>query len=427
MSSATRRAPHGIDTGGIKPFRPAGGAFGPVWPILAFSLLWCASSLPLATRYLGSGGAALWALGGVVIVVLLFNSGRWRMSRGKLLVPGPSAVFWCVLLGALWLALSVAIAILYPALNVTEPGRGSDRDDALALAADALLHAKHPYREFTYLGNPITPLPGAILLAVPLVALGGASAVAGQWSIWSAVGLIALWRRQFVSGVVRRAVGERAWPLPLLAAVATLAAPVILHDGLTGGDLLANGIYVTLAFAWLSERARGADASIRASALVLPAALLGLTVASRALFLPLLLIAVFWVWGRVGLRAAGVAALASGSVLAVVVLPVYFWDPASFSPLHVTGKATVAGVPWLGGLVAALSGLGAFLAAVVAFRSASPVHCALGATVAVALPPLVRAGVAMAMEGPRTPDELSYLALALPLSLWAIAAADSRG
>lgn len=413
--------------GGSEPPRIPGGTPEHVWPILVFGTLWFASSLPLVSRYLGPGGAVLWALVGVVATALLFNTARWLPTRGKWVDLGQSAVLWSVLLGALWLALSVAIAVLYPTLNVTEPGRGSDRDDALALAANALLHAKHPYREFTYLGNPITPLPGAILLALPLVALGGAGAVAGQWVIWSAVGLVALWRRQFVSNVAARVAVESAWPRPVLAAVITLAAPVVLHDGLTGGDLLANGIYVTLAFAWLVARARGPEASVRASSLVLPAILLGLAVASRVLFLPLLLIAVSWVWGRVGLRAACVAALASATAFAGVVLPVYLWDPASFSPLHVASKATVAGWPWLGGLIAALAGMGALVAAVVAFRSTSPVHCALGATVAVALPPLLRAGVGMGMGGgPRGPDELSYLALALPLCVWAIAGADSR-
>ena len=60
------------------------------------------------------------------------------------------------------LLLLALFVVVYPRVNTTTPGRGSDRDEALNLAATELLDGRYAYYPATYLGNPISPLPGAI-------------------------------------------------------------------------------------------------------------------------------------------------------------------------------------------------------------------------------------------------------------------------
>lgn len=92
-----------------------------------------------------------------------------------------------VLVVALLASVVTAFAVLFPHFNSQLPGHGSDRDDALNTAIAAVLHGEYPYARTTYLGNPITPLPGA-LLALPFWLLGNSAFQAVAWlAVWSAV------------------------------------------------------------------------------------------------------------------------------------------------------------------------------------------------------------------------------------------------
>ena len=70
--------------------------------------------------------------------------------------------------------LAVAFGVIYPIANRGVSG-GSDRDEALNIAAAALWRGENPYYQRTYLGNVVSPLPGAILLAEPFVAIGNSA------------------------------------------------------------------------------------------------------------------------------------------------------------------------------------------------------------------------------------------------------------
>ena len=70
-------------------------------------------------------------------------------------------------------ALTVTAVAIYPYADALKlQGRGSDADDALIIAGQALWRFQNPYIQETYLGNPIAPGPGWAVLASPFSVTG---------------------------------------------------------------------------------------------------------------------------------------------------------------------------------------------------------------------------------------------------------------
>jgi hypothetical protein len=196
--------------------------------------------------------------------------------------------------------LAAALAVVYPHANTHTPGQGSDRDDAANIGALRLLHGEYPYGPHTYLGLPISQLPGALILAAPFA---GISSSAWGNVFWLAV-LMAL------------LAASASWGTAAIAvAAAFVIAPALPREYLTGGDLIANTIYVAAAL-WLVYR------YALSRWWWLAAAALGLTLASRANFVFVLIPLGVALYGRGGLRAAlPPIGVASASALALT-LPV---------------------------------------------------------------------------------------------------------
>jgi hypothetical protein len=276
---------------------------------LAFALFF--PSTAVVQRYLGLPGVAAYL---VIAAGLLWLGQRRLFPWIDARLPSRWAV---VLIGLTFLALTAAVLLVYPLADAGVLGGGSDGDDALDVAASALLQGQYPYHPRTYLGNPISPLPGSVLLATPFVLLGGS---AYQNLFW----LLA-----FV-GTVGAALRSAAQALLLLWAM-LLLSPALLHGLAIGSDYIANGIFVLLFSWWLVAWASrpGSNAVVT----ILLAALLGVSLASRAQFI-LLLPLIFAALGRrVGWRlAAGLLAVAVVALVAVT-LPFLLYDPAGFTPL----------------------------------------------------------------------------------------------
>lgn len=69
---------------------------------------------------------------------------------------------------------SIALFVaLYPRLDTKMAEHGSDRDDGPDIAVRAAAHLDYPFDKTTYLGNPITHLPGSLIVAAPFVGAGG--------------------------------------------------------------------------------------------------------------------------------------------------------------------------------------------------------------------------------------------------------------
>lgn len=355
---------------------------------LCWSALLLLPSVPISARLLGIGAAAaLWLLGSVLFV--------WGLTAARMLdVSYQDTVVHKagVALAVLQIAIAVAFVFAFPAFNAQVPGQGSDRDDALNVAVNALLAGQYPYDRTTYLGNPVTPLPGALLLATPFVLLGNAAYQAVFWLVaWCAA-------------VFRAKPGAST----ALLASAVACSPEALRETLTGGDFLANGIYVVLAI-WLL--ACTFDGHVRprwhrsAAALLLAVAL-----ASRphfSLVLPVVAAAIAHGHGTPrALLAVGCLSL----VAAAICVPFYLYAPDGFSPLHVASKLAVPGRPD----VAPLLGLASItMSFALAWRCRADqlfARCAL----ACALPVVMLMATSWVATGVFNVQLLAYLVCAAP-------------
>jgi hypothetical protein len=224
------------------------------------------------------------------------------------------------------LVLLIALfAVVYPLANSGRFGRGSDCDEALNQATQALLSGHFPYRERTYLGNEITPMPGELLFAAPFVLLGNGAYQTFLWIVAGALMLRACFRQDTAKTL-------------LFCWLVLAASPAVALQIVTGADYVANTLMV-LCFAVLLI-ADGPTSSGRGKP-VLIAVALGLALATRANFVfvvPLVFSRLCQTRGAA--RAVALTGLV-GFTAAAVTLPFLLFDPAHFSPLHVRTKLAV--------------------------------------------------------------------------------------
>jgi hypothetical protein len=263
---------------------------------------------------------------------------------------------------ALWLALLtlavliVLFAVIYPKANAGAlGGLGSDRDDAANLATRHLLHFEYPYSTPTYLGNLVSQLPGALIINAPFVAIGNSAYQNIFWLMAFFFGL------RYVLKDARLAL----FGILLLL----LASPELMREYLTGGDLIANSIYILLfMLGVLLVPNEGRARWLKLGA----AAALGIALSSRANFvfvMPLLVVAQA---RREGWRPAAVTTAITAATCTAVTLPFYLYSPSRFSPLLTRDKVEHLD-SLLPGLSTLLLGVGGLLALLLAWRRARDV------------------------------------------------------
>lgn len=151
----------------------------------------------------------------------------------------PLAALWKnkYLMAGLWAALLIlavsAFLFIYPISHSGRLGPGTDRDEAIRLAWDAFFQGHYPYYPRTHLGMPISPMPGALLLALPFYLIHD---VALQNLLWIPLFVLLCWRL----------FPTRKQGL-LFICVCMFGNPSFMQDFVTGGDFSANLIYVSLA------------------------------------------------------------------------------------------------------------------------------------------------------------------------------------
>jgi len=230
--------------------------------ILSICAAWALTSAAPLWKYLSHTKAAIAiALGILAILLGMFCLDRLNQRQRQI------NWAWFLLLFA---ALTAAFAILYPLSLKHTLNIGSDREDALRIELTALQHHQDPYSARTFLGNPPTPLPGAVLLAAPFFAIGH---IAWQNFLWLA--LFFFFTTHFFH--------YRATALFYLA-VFLLFAPAHLSDFTSGGDYLTNFFYVAIAVA-LFHRSQSRSFYVAAAA----ALFLGVALSSRILYAVILI------------------------------------------------------------------------------------------------------------------------------------------
>jgi hypothetical protein len=264
-------------------------------------------------------------------------------------------------------------------VNTAAPGAGSDDDNTLDLGASALLAGRFPYRETTYLGNPLHHFAGAFLLAAPFRLLG-ASAL--QNLFWIPLFFAVV---EAETGDARRALA--------LAWLVLACSPAVMHDVVTGTGYASNGIYVAIGLWWL-VRSRGSAAAAIAW---------GVALASRANFLFAVPLSFGWLRQHVGMRTALCATALTLATVAALTVPFYLYDPRHFSPLEAADRLFRfdAVLPHAGMTIA-----GAMAAAsiVFAFTRMDAAMLFQNCAIVQALP--VAAGIALASVQARQPDFL---------------------
>lgn len=297
----------------------------PARDLWTLALLLAFPSTGFIQKYTGLAGVAVYVTGVIVALLLIKrfagHGARW-LGRyfGRLTILGMAG-------------LVVGFAVLHP----LEDGRGgagksSDRDEGLNLAVTRMAEGLSPYYPQNPEAGPLSVLPGAAVLAAPFVALGDSSY---QNMFWLGAFL-------FAACYVFK---DRA--LALVVTFAPLAlSPAAQFEFISGGDLIANGIYMTLFLLLAVETWSAPDAPWPRRWLA--CLLLGVAMASRPNFILLtpLLAAVLC-------RRTGFAKAATGITLVMaaaigITLPFYLHDPQGFTPFLARQKLAVIdlSLPW---------------------------------------------------------------------------------
>lgn len=354
---------------------------------------WVSCSVAPIGKYLG-----FWpALGLTCVAIGLIIVGLYFV--GKCIRKGRSLHGAWIL--SLYLLFVTAFAIFYPFLQKHTLNGGSDREDALRIEITAVAQHRYPYATRTFLGNPPTPLPGAMLLATPFYLLGH---IAWQNLLWLALFMLFLLR------LFRSRNTAMFFLLFFL-----LASPSNLGDFVTGGDYLTNLFYFVVA---ITLFVRGVPRSLAWS--LLTAVFLGIALSSRSIYFVAIIPLSSLVWQRTNARRAAVLMATVVVTALAVTFSVLFPHPVQ----HLLGQLSQGSgklrympnalhAQWMLPLLAvSISFVSVFIR-----MSLDRLFLVFAlSTCLVVLPPIIT----LAIHAGRLPYECSYLAIcALPYGLWA--------
>ena len=318
--------------------------------LLILALLIAFPSTGFVQKYTGLAGVAAYVSGVIAALFLIKRFGGhfepWlRKYFGRLTILAMAG-------------LVVGFAVLHP----LEDGRGgsgksSDRDEGLNLAVTRMADGLSPYYPQNPDAGPLSLLPGAAVLAAPFVALGDSSY---QNIFW--VGAFLFAACYFFK--------DNA--LALILTFAPLAlSPAAQFEFISGGDLIANGIYMTLFLLLVTEVWSTRTAPWPRQWLV--CLLLGVAMASRPNFFLLMPLLAAVLYRRAGFPKA-VTGISVVMVAAIgITLPFYLHDPQGFTPLLARQKLAVIdhSLPWASKAMIGLTALTGILGGLALLRHPS--------------------------------------------------------
>jgi hypothetical protein len=377
---------------------------------VAFAVIIAVVSTHLAMNLRGPAVVVAYTVAAGLAMLLLVPRATDRLHRAPPWVL-PALVAAC-------LTASVAVFVVgVPVAADTVLGVGSDRANALDVALSELAAGRYPYAATTYLQNPITPLPGALVLAAPFRFLLGSAA--WQNVAWTALLLPVL------NG------GWRLRPGPTLLWLLTVVGGLeVWREFIIGDDLVTGAVPALAAVMWTLRASpppppppslRPARPDRSRWVLTAAAVALGVTTCTRphlALVVVIVAVAVGLRAGRRrGLLVAGVAA----AVWVVLVVPFLLGGLARFSPLHVAAKVTAQRGLSVG-IVAIALGAALVLAAVLwRLRPASAEAVGWLCAAVLFAPSVLSLARALVETGAVWAADLTLGAGAVPFAVWALA------
>lgn len=190
---------------------------------LLLSCIYLISGIPVVQKFLGYMGIVLYLIVGFVFFFTFSRINLISRIRNK-----------TVTIGFLSFAL-LLFFLVYPLAQArSKMGLGSDRDEAISIAVKQLIKFQNPYNfnQPTYFGNPISSLPGSLIMHVPAQLLFHNTVYMEPVILVIAVALFFRY--------------ESTKMKYLIAAVSY--SPVFWQDFLTGGDFATTSIlaYVVL-------------------------------------------------------------------------------------------------------------------------------------------------------------------------------------
>ncbi|MEQ1605760.1 MAG: hypothetical protein ABL999_12915 [Pyrinomonadaceae bacterium] len=306
--------------------------------VFGLAVFLLAPSFDTALKYFGVGGVIGYFAVGTLII---FAADRFVLPWFKANVSERTANILAIVTFAVLIAFTL---IVYPMANAGRFGGGSDADDALVVAVGEVLRGHYPYTPSTYLGNPISPMPGTVFLAIPFVVIG---AIHLQNIFWLAVFFLVF--RYF----------EKSSTSALGLVLAMLAfSPTLLQNIVTGADYASNSIYI-LVLMWILIRTLSTPEPDTWK-WVLPAILLGVALSSRSTFMLIMPLFLSVLVQRAGWKNAIKYLAVSGITFLAVTLPFWLYDPAGFAPLRVQSeklKGIEDVLPYAGIIIPGVTGL----------------------------------------------------------------------
>ncbi len=245
--------------------------------------------------------------------------------------------------------LIVLFMLIYPVATSGYFGGGSDRDEALNMAVSSLLKGEYPYYQLTYVqgrphelgldGHKITPLPGELIISLLFFLLFGNAAY--QLFFWLLITIF------LISKLL-----DSAQQSVFIVVAGYLLLPVMLHESLTGGDLLCNSL-------WILDGVLMLYLSKSQKALVGASVFLGFALSSRINFLLITPLITGLCFQKVGLKKTVLSGVTLATSFLLITLPFYFYDPTNFSPSHTYNKLGIFDelIPHIGLIVPLASGL----------------------------------------------------------------------
>jgi len=284
-------------------------------PILLFIGLGLSVMLPSLNqvqKYTGTIGVFLYVVIFFLALLIIYRCFFRRfLSRITL-----KQIFW--LAGITLIGLTLIFLLAYPFCNLGIRG-GTDRDEDANIGVTELLHLRYPYYAKTYRGNSLSHLPGSLLLSFPFVLLGGSA----YQNIF--------WLLLFIVTATRYLKDSRL--AIFLFWLILFLSPVVIQEFVTGGDLLANSIYIVVFIYFMVNSISRIEADERKG--ILFSILLGIGLSSRINYILVLPLLFSVLVQNAGIKAAAKYTLLTCLVFLLLTIPFYLYDPKGFSPLYI--------------------------------------------------------------------------------------------